>query len=73
MTKDEKGNDIPYGPYRFKQIVQERYLISQVINTSYNDIGLITPLERKYLLEFKLEEIKKEKELREKQKAQQKR
>lgn len=48
----------PYGPIRFKEIVKERYLISKTINTSYNEIGEITPLERKYIAEFIIEEIK---------------
>lgn len=61
LTKDGK----PYGPWRYKEIVKERYLISKNINTSYNEIGKITPVERKYLIEFLAEEIKKSKELAE--------
>ena len=33
------------------------------MNTSYNDIGKITPLERQYIIEFIIEERKKEEEL----------
>lgn len=54
LTKDGK----PYGPVRFKEIVRERYLISKNLNTSYNEIGQITPTERQYLIEFIAEEIK---------------
>lgn len=54
LTKDNK----PYGPVRFKEIVQERYFISKNINTSYNDIGKIAPIEREYLLEFIVDEQK---------------
>jgi hypothetical protein len=61
LTKDGK----PYGPWRYKEIVKERYLISKNINTSYNEVGKITPVERKYLIEFLAEEIKKSKELAE--------
>lgn len=64
MTKDGK----PYGPHRFKEIVKERYLISKNINTSYNDIGKMTPIERDYIIEFIADEIKRSKELIEKQK-----
>lgn len=54
LTKDGK----PYGPKRYKEIVKERYLISKNLNTSYNEIGQITPLERQYLMEFIADEIK---------------
>ena len=57
LTNDGK----PYGPERFKNIVQERYFISKKCNTSYLDVGYITPIERKYILEFILDEIEKEK------------
>ena len=53
----------PYGPERYKKIVQERYLNSKNMNTSYNDIGKITPTERQYLIEFIADEIKRSKEL----------
>ena len=33
------------------------------MNTSYNDIGKITPTERQYLIEFIADEIKRSKEL----------
>lgn len=59
LTKDGK----PYGPSRYKELVKERYLISKAMNTSYNDIGKITPLERQYIIEFIIEERKKEEEL----------
>lgn len=59
LTKDGK----PYGPCRYKELVKERYLISKAMNTSYNDIGKITPLERQYIIEFIIEERKKEEEL----------
>jgi hypothetical protein len=64
LTKDGK----PYGPFRYKEIVRERYLISKNMNTSYNDIGKITPLERRYIMEFLVEEVNKTKEAIEKQK-----
>ena len=57
MTEDGQ----PYGPKRFRDITKERYYISKYCNTSYNDAGEITPLERRYLLEFITEELEKQK------------
>ena len=65
LTKDGK----PYGPKRFKEIVLERYLISKNINTSYNDIGQLTPIEREYLLEFIADEQKRSQEYIKEQKS----
>lgn len=55
LTNDGK----PYGPIRFKQLVQECYLISKNINTSYNDVVQMTPTERQYILSFLAEEAHK--------------
>ncbi len=63
LIKDKDGKTKPYGPIRFKEIVQERYLISKSINTSYTDTAKITPLERKYILEFIADEMKKTQQL----------
>lgn len=62
-TKDGK----PLGPKRFKEIVKERYLISKNLNTSYNEVGQITPIEREYLLEFLNDEAKRSQDLIDKQ------
>lgn len=64
MTKDGK----PAAPIRFKDIVKERYLISRNMNTSYNDLGEITPTERYYLLEFINEELEMKKKAIQEQK-----
>lgn len=66
MTSDGK----PYAPTRFKEIVRERYLISKHTNTSYVDLGSITPLEREYLLLFIQEELEKRRQLEASAKAQ---
>lgn len=58
----------PYGPIRYKEIVKERYLLSKNMNTSYNELGQITPTERKYLMEFLIEEIKESKKAMEEKK-----
>lgn len=49
----------PYGPFRYKEIVRERYIISKHINTSYSDLGQITPIEREYLIEFITDDLMK--------------
>ena len=55
LTSDGK----PYGPWRYKNIVQECYWITKNCNTSYVDILKITPREKDYLLEFISDEIQK--------------
>ena len=50
----------------YKDLVKERYLITRHTNTSYNETARITPLERKYLFEFIMEELQKQKEAYEK-------
>lgn len=58
----------PYGPWRYKQIVQELYLISKNCNTSYTDLLDITITEKGYLLQFIADEIERSNEAMEKQK-----
>lgn len=54
----------PYAPVRFEEIIEERYQISKMIHTSYNDLGDITPRERMYLLELIRKDLEHENELR---------
>jgi len=63
---DKEGREIPYGPWRYKRIIEECYYISHTINTSYNDILKVSPRERQYMLEFLQEELQKQKESRDK-------
>lgn len=42
----------PYGPWRYKKIVEECFYISHQIHTSYTDLMKISPRERVYLIEF---------------------
>lgn len=58
--KSDSGED--YGPFRYREIVKERYLISKHINTSYVELSRVTPLERRYLLEFINDSAKADKE-----------
>lgn len=62
LTSDGK----PYGPYRYKQLVQERYLISKNMHIPYSDTGKITPSERKLILQFLVDDSKREREALEK-------
>nr|DAU15506.1 MAG TPA: hypothetical protein [Caudoviricetes sp.] len=39
-------------------------MISKHLNTSYVDLGKITPVERKYLLEFLMQDAEEENKLR---------
>ena len=64
--KDEKGNEVPYNSYMYKRIVQECYIISHQINTSYTDLMNVTPLERKYMWELVHEESESNRERLEK-------
>lgn len=61
LTEDGK----PYGPERYKRIVQECYLISKNMNTSYSDVLKITPIEREYLINFLLEDYNEKKRVTE--------
>lgn len=58
----------PFGPYRYKEIAKERYLISKHTNTSYEDTSNITPLERGYILEFLIDDMQRQKDMYEKAK-----
>ena len=59
LTNDGK----PYGPLRYKSIIQERYIICKNANISYSDTGKMTPKEREYILEFIKEEAQRANEL----------
>lgn len=58
LTSDGK----PYGQERFRQIVKERYLISNHINTDYTSTASISPTERKLLLQFIKDDLQKKHE-----------
>ena len=65
MTEDGK----PFGPSRYKEISKERYLISKHTNTSYEDTGNMSPLEREFMLEFLMEDFQRQKEMYDKAQA----
>ena len=61
MIKTEDG-DMPYGVYRYQEIIDESYIISKVIHTSYVDILDISIRERDRMLELINEENKRNRE-----------
>lgn len=52
-----------YAPIRYSQIIEECLYITKQINTSYNEILLITPRERSQLIKLleKMNKLEKEK------------
>lgn len=53
---------MPYGVYRYNEIIDECYIISKLINTSYVDLMEISVRERDRMLELINEENKREQE-----------
>ena len=53
----------PYGPTQYRNLVRERVAIAKNTNTSYIDVGKITPLERKYIMQFLHEENQRKQEM----------
>ena len=53
---------MPYGVYRYNEIIDECYIISKLINTSYIDLMEISVRERDRMLELINEENKREQE-----------
>ena len=49
-----------YCAERYKELTRGRYLISKYCNTSYNDVGDISPLERDYIIGFITEELERQ-------------
>lgn len=47
----------------YKNIVKERYIISKNIHTSYNEVGEMSPTERNLIINFILDDLKKQKEI----------
>lgn len=60
---------MPYGVFRFQQIIDECFAISKVINTSYNDLMDVSIMEKNRMIEIITEDNKKQKEELDKFKA----
>lgn len=56
LTSDGK----PYGPARYKRLVEECYFISKYTHTSYLDVLQMSPLEKDYIISFIQDEQKRE-------------
>jgi hypothetical protein len=52
-----------------EKITKEKYMISKKIHTSFLDLDEITPIERKMILKFIIEDLKEQNEAIEKAKA----
>ena len=63
------SNGQPYGPYRFKQIIKELYIISKNTYTPYTDLLDVSPTERTELLNLIIEDTKRSEEAMQKIKA----
>lgn len=63
------SNAAQYCSERYKELARGRYLISKHCNTSYNDAGDISPLERDYIIGFITEELEKQQKALEEAKA----
>ena len=72
IIKTEDG-EMPYGVYRYQEIIDESYIISKVIHTSYVDILDISIRERDRMIELINEENRRNKEDLDKLKAKSKR
>lgn len=68
LIKTDDG-EMPYGIYRFQQIIDECFIISKTINTSYTDLMDISIRERDRMIEIIIEDNKKQKEELDKIKA----
>ena len=54
---------LPSGEYKssvLESITKEKYLISKKIHTSFLDLDEITPIERKMILKFIIEDLKEQ-------------
>lgn len=62
LDRQYDKNGEPLAPKRFKQLVLERFYISANTNTSYVDVGQMTPEERKIVISFIKEQKRAESE-----------
>lgn len=60
-VKTENG-EMPYGAFRFNQIIEECFYISKAINTSYLDLMEISVKEKNTMIEIINEENRKNQE-----------
>ena len=65
LTEDGK----PFGPIRYKEIVDECCIISKNLNTPYTEVLNISPTERNYIIKFLIKEAEQRAALLEKARA----
>lgn len=63
LDPQETDKGEPWGPHRYKEIVQERYYLAKHGKISYQDTGKMTPTERDLIKQFILEDAQKERQL----------
>lgn len=68
LVKTDNGEEIPYGVWKFNELVRECYFISDNIHTSYKDLLEITPKEKSLLIKYINDKNKAEKDALEKMK-----
>lgn len=64
--KYDADGKTPWGPVRYKQILQERFFISKHTNITYKDTGEMSPHERESLRDIIYEDLLKKQESLEK-------
>lgn len=62
LVKLPDGSKKPWGIYHYEQLVQEIYLLSKNINSSYTELLDITPTEKNLMLGWLEDEAKKQQE-----------
>lgn len=61
IVKTDDG-EVPYAVYHYQQLIDECFIISKTINTSYSDLLDISIREKDRLLDIIVEDNKKQKE-----------
>ena len=69
MDQQQTEDGKPYGPIRYKEIVDECCVISKNLNTPYTDVLNISPTERNYIIRFLIKEAEQKAALVEKARA----
>lgn len=62
LVKNKNNEDIPYGLFRYEELVKECYILSKNINTPYTELMDITLKEKNLMLDWLSEEAKRKQE-----------
>ena len=63
LDQQQTEDGQPYGPVRYKEIVEERFYIAKHGRISYADTGKMTPTERDFIKQFILDDAKHTQEM----------